>query len=250
MPRCRPAPCRRPSSLLLAATLAVAAGATHARPSDYIFSPEVEEGEWEVDSKAGLAESRDGHSYWSASLGVEYGVNHFWSSEVTLNFGRALGASTEIDSLEWENRFQLLSTGRHFILGALVEIERARERSEGWELRVGPLMQWQFGPRQFNLNLLFERSIDADESEPTGFGYQWQFRPNREASFDIGLQGFGEMGTWDHWAPKHRQSHILGPTIFLSGDDDDDPSFEVGLLFGTGGEAPKHTLRFQAMVPF
>lgn len=237
---------------LLAALLVAAPRPAGARPSDYIFSPIVEPGEWEVDSKAGLARGRDRHSFWSASLGVEYGVTRWWATEATLNFGREPGASTRIDSIEWENRFQLTPhDGRPYAVGALLEIERARDRAEGWELRYGPLLQWQPGRMQFNLNLLFERAVDADESEPTRFGYQWQWRHDRAAAFDVGLQGFGDLGRWDHWAPRREQSHLLGPAFFLQfGDDEDEPSFELGLLFGTGGAAPRQTLRLQGMFPF
>ncbi len=28
-----------------------------------------------------------------------------------------------------------------------------------------------------------------------------------------GLQGFGELGAWDHWAPRREQSHRIGPML-------------------------------------
>lgn len=239
------------TTALLAAGLTTAAGGALARPSDYIFSPIVEQGELEIDSKAGVAHDREGSTYWSGSIGVEYGLTDFWSAELTLNVGRRPGESSGVDSLEWENRFQFTPhDDRPYVIGGLLEIERARHRDEGWEFRFGPLLQFHAGPRQFNLNLLFERQADAREKEPTQFGYQWQFRPQREAAFDVGLQGFGELGRWDHWSPRREQSHILGPTIFATLGDDDDPAIEVGWMFGTGGAAPRHTLRLQAMIPF
>jgi hypothetical protein len=30
----------------------------------------------------------------------------------------------------------------------------------------------------------------------------------------LGLQGFGELGAWDHWAPRDQQSHRAGPALF------------------------------------
>ena len=233
-------------------------------PAEYVFSPEVEQGEREIDSKAGIAWDRDGRSSWGGKLGVEYGLTAWWASEATVNFGRPLGESTELLSLEWENRFQLLKSDVHpYVIGALLEVEREHDRDEGYELRYGPLLQSAWGPLQANLNLLFERRLRAKgEQTPTEMGYQWQWRWRRDASFDWGMQGFGALGRWDGWAPSAQQAHVLGPVLFArsfaaaahgSGDDEgygELPEFEAGLLFGTGGEAPRVTLRLQAMIPF
>ncbi len=232
---------------------AAACSAAHADPADYIFSPVVEHGEREIDSKAGIAQDRHGRSFWGGKLGVEYGFTPWWSSEATVNFGRELGESTRVHSLEWENRFQFTDTGEQpYEIGLLIEVERERESSEGYELRYGPLLQANWGAVQGNLNLLFERRLHADEGgTPTEFGYQWQVRVHGDSAVDWGAQGFGHLGRWDHWAPRSQQSHILGPAVFARlGDDDEDPEVEAGLLFGTGGAAPRATLRLQAMVPF
>lgn len=257
-PRPRAATHRAPSAAAAAAllTLLGALGlapwpARAGSPAQYIFSPEVEQGEWEIDSKAGISRDRAGRSRWAGSLGVEYGLTRWWGSEVTLNFGREPGGNTRIDGLEWENRFQLWSAadGRS-VVGWLFEAERARERDEGVELRYGPLLQRRFGAWQANLNLLLERRVRSDDPEPTTFHYQWQWRRPRASGWDLGLQGFGDLGRWDRWAPRREQSHILGPVLFGRFGDDESPAYEIGWLFGTGGAAPRHTLRLQAMVPF
>lgn len=251
--------------LIAACLLAPGVRVAQAEPADYIFSPVVEEGEREIDSKAGLAHDRDGRSAWSASIGLEYGFTAWWASEATINFGREVGGSNEIDGYEWENRFQLIGDADDdHVLGFLFEVERARRSSEGYELRYGPLLQGTWHGVQANLNLLIERRLHADDEAGDGddeasplegrhpvFAYQWQLRRPGESAWDVGLQGFGKLGRWDDWAPRSQQSHILGPTLFARlGDDDEDPQVEAGLLFGTGGAAPRRTLRLQAMIPF
>ncbi|MBA3599354.1 MAG: hypothetical protein H0W40_18570 [Methylibium sp.] len=239
-----------PRAILLAAL--VLPMTAWASPADYIFSPVVEDGEREIDSKAGIARDRDGRSAWAGSIGLEYGVNSWWATEATVNFGREAGASTRLDSLEWENRLQFTETGRRpYEIGLLFEVERATRSDDGWELRYGPLLQAHWGALQANLNLLFERRLLANEQEPTEFGYQWQLRARSDGALDWGAQGFGELGRWDRWATRSEQSHILGPALFARlGQDDDDPQVEAGLLLGTGGAAPRATLRLQAMIPF
>lgn len=232
-------------------SLAGCAFAAQADPAEYIFSPEVEQGEREIDSKAGIARDRDGRSSWGGKFGVEYGFTSWWAAEATVNFGREAGGSTRVLPLEWENRFQLTEAGkRPWEIGFLFELEREQERSEGYETRYGPMFQLRSGALQSNLNLLFERQLGADGPQtPTEFGYQWQLRWHGGGVLDWGAQGFGGLGRWDDWAPRREQSHILGPAVFFEFGDDDGEA-EAGLLFGTGGAAPELTLRLQAMIPF
>lgn len=237
---------------LVLALLAGPLGAVQASPADYIFSPVVEQGEREIDSKAGIAREQAGRSAWAGSIGIEYGLTSWWAAEATVNFGRAVGDALRGDSLEWENRFQFTETGRRpYEIGLLFEVERATRSHEGWELRYGPLLQAHWGALQGNLNLLFERRVGAETQERTEFGYQWQLRMHGDRSIDWGMQGFGELGRWDRWAPGSEQSHILGPALFARlGSDEDATEVEAGLLLGTGGAAPEATLRLQAMIPF
>jgi hypothetical protein len=32
--------------------------------------------------------------------------------------------------------------------------------------------------------------------------------------FEFGAQGFGDLGKWDHIAPRKEQSHLFGPAVF------------------------------------
>ena len=53
-----------------------------AGPSDYVHSPIVEEGERELDFKLGSARLRDGGRESAVSLGLGFGMNAWWSTEV------------------------------------------------------------------------------------------------------------------------------------------------------------------------
>lgn len=243
----------------LAAVLAAASlGAlAETQPEAYVFSPIVEQGELELDNKAGISRDRDGRSAWGVSTGLSYGLTSWWAAELTAKWRRNVGEGAGYDAWEWENRFQFTPTGRYpFELGFLLEIERPRDSAEGWELNFGPLFQTEATlagmPLQINLNALFERSWRADEPEPTALQLQWQLRTRRgDEALDIGLQGFDHFGPWDDWAPRSTQSHVLGPALFgefeAAGTE---LRWELGLLFGTGGAAPRTTLRTQLEIEF
>lgn len=225
-----------------------------AGPSDYVISPIVEEGEREIDIKAGTARSRDGtrESKYSAGLGL--GVNSWWFTEVYAIWHKVPGEHHGFDAWEWENKFQLTETGKYPVdIGFLFEIERPKDRSEGYEYRWGPLLQTDLTPSvQANLNLLFEKHIRASEPGNAELGYQWQVKYRWRESLEFGLQGFGDVGPWDHWEPKSAQPHVAGPAIFgrigLGGRQS--IRYNAGLLFGLTDGAPRNTFRLQAEYEF
>jgi hypothetical protein len=157
------------------------------------------------------------------------------------------------DALEWENKFALTEPGEHFVdVGLLVEIERPRERAEGYELRIGPLLQKDLGPVQANFNVLFERHYYSDEPETTELGYQWQLRYRWRPELDFGAQGFGDVGTWNDWSPAHAQEHIAGPAIFgwLALGAHPTLKYNAALLFGLSSAAPDRRFRAQLEYEF
>jgi hypothetical protein len=225
-----------------------------AGPSDYVHTPLVQEGEREIDFKAGTARNRDGTRESASSLGFGYGVNSWWFTEVYGKWHKEPGEPHGFDAWEWENRFQLTDTGKYPVdVGFLFEIERPKDRSEGYEYRWGPLLQTDITPMvQANLNLLVEKHIRASAPSPAELGYQWQLKYRWHPNFQYGLQGFGEVGPASHWSPSDEQSHIAGPAIFgkVRTGQRQFLNYNAGLLFGVGDGSPKTTLRMQAEYEF
>jgi hypothetical protein len=96
----------------------------------------------------------------------------------------------------------------------VIGIERPRDRNEGYQIKFGPLLQKDIGQVQLNANLLFKRHFRETPSRPTEMGYQWQAKYRWKPTFAFGLQGLGEVGEWDDWAPRREQSHRFGPAVF------------------------------------
>lgn len=225
-----------------------------AGPSDYVKSPIVEEGEREIDFKAGTAESRDGSRRSQYSIGFGYGVNRWWFTEIYAKWNKASGERHAFDAWEWENKFQLTETGKYPVdVGFLLEIERPRDRSEGYEYRWGPLLQTDITSSvQANLNVLIEKHIRAAEAEKAELGYEWQLKYRWRPDFEYGLQGFGDVGPWDHWEPHSEQPHIAGPAVFgrIKAGQRQAIKYNAGLLFGLTDGAPRNTFRLQAEYEF
>jgi hypothetical protein len=238
--------------LIVAAAL-LSPAPSRAAPADYIYTPTVEYGEKEIDYKAGTARKGNDPRESAASVGFGYGAKEWWFTEIYLKYKRENYEGTKFDAVEWENKFQLTETGKYPVdVGLLLEIERPVDRAEGWEIRWGPLLQTEFGKVQLNANALFQRNYRAAEPNDTQFLYQWQAKYRWHPRFEFGLQGFGEMGMWDRWAPGDERSHRAGPAIFgklpLGGRQA--IRYNAAWLLATSSASPDRTLRMQLEYEF
>ncbi len=238
---------------LLAAGLLLSPLLASAGPADYVYTPTVEYGEKEIDFKAGSARKGEDPRQGAASVGFGWGAKEWWFTELYFKYKRENGEPTKYDAIEWENKFQLTETGKYPVdLGFLLEIERPKDHAEGWEVKWGPLLQTEFGKVQLNGNLLFERSYRSEQPSQTVFQYQWQAKYRWRPEFEFGLQGFGEMGNWDAWAPREERVHQIGPAVFgkLKLGDGHAIKYNAAWLLKASTAAPDHTLRAQVEFEF
>jgi hypothetical protein len=238
--------------LLIASALATPLHA-HAGPSDYVYTPTVEYGEKEIDFKAGTARQAHDPRESAASIGFGYGAKEWWFTEIYLKYKSENNEGVKHDAIEWENKFQLTETGKYPVeVGFLTEFERPRNHAEGWEFKWGPLLETDFGKIQLNANALFQRSYAAQAASETQFLYQWQAKYRWMREFEFGLQGFGEMGKWNHWATEEERTQRAGPAVFgkLSLAGHQAIKYNAAWLFATSKSAADHTFRMQVEYEF
>ena len=139
-------------SLCLFAGVSAVAG-----PNDYIRTPTVEYGEREIDFKSGYQRNRDGSSESATSIGYGFTPKTWWFTEFYAKYAKPPGESQSFDAWEWENRFQLTETGKYPVdVGFLLEIERPKDRTEGYEITYGPMFQAEWGKIQGNFNIFIQ----------------------------------------------------------------------------------------------
>ncbi len=227
-----------------------------AGPADYVFTPVVEEGEREIEFKFGSAGKKAQPTESAFSVAYGAGVNAWWFTEIYAQWKNEAfdhGRKTRYDAIEWENRFQLTETGRYPVdLGFVVEIERPRDRAEGWEVKYGPLLQSEFGKLQINANLLFERSFHAEEPSQLVMSYQLQGKYRYRPELEFGVQALGEVGKWNRWERAAEQSLVVGPALFgkLRVGDHRAVKYNVAYLVGTTSHSPDRTFRTQIELEF
>ena len=227
--------------------------AVHAGSADYVYTPSVEYGEREIDFKIGSSKSSGEDRSSAGSIGFGYGVTQRWFTELYAKYQREGPASTRFDAFEWENRFQFTEQGQLPVdIGMVIELERPQNRAEGYEVRLGPLFQTDWDRWVLNVNILLERHFRSQEPSKTELGYQWQVRYLANGNTDFGVQGFGEVGPWNHWAPTAQQTHRAGPALFgkykLGGRSA--IKYNAGVLFGLTSGAPDTTVRAQVEYEF
>lgn len=215
-----------------------------ADPEESVYTPEVEEGELELELKAG-AFKREGEKFQGTSASIGYGVTDWWATEFGLKYHKAGSESFKYDAWEWENRFLLTPAGKYWLdLGLLLEIEKPRASAEGWEVKYGALLQKDIDKWQVNANFLFERHVRAEEPGVTEFGYQWQAKYRDRPALEFGLQGIGELGKWNDWAPGSEQSHRAGPAVFGKFRvGNQTVRYDVALLLPLSDAAPRNSVR-------
>lgn len=224
-----------------------------AGPADYVFLPGVTYGEREIDFKSGTWRRSGEDRQSAASIGFGYGVTQRWFTEIYRKYERAGDEGTRFDAWEWENKFQLTERGQYPVdLGFIVEIEKPRDLAEGYEIVFGPLLQTQIGKLQLNGNLLFEQHYRSDSTKRAEFSYQWQAKYRWRPEFEFGMQGFGDLGSWNHWDAVTARSSRLGPAVFgkFALGNRKAIRYNAAWLVGASGNAPGQNLRAQIEYEF
>jgi hypothetical protein len=234
---------------LLRATLLVAlvpaSTSVFAGAADTVYTPTVEQGETEFELRGGyraFGGAPDEHAF---VLDVGYGVNNRWRTEAVLEYAAEGGEPGKLEALEWENVFVLTEPGKYWMdLGLLAEYEHSFASGPD-EVKIGPLLQKQFGPAIANLNFRFKREVGSGASTDTELDYRWQLHWLGNEALEWGAQGFGELGTVDHLGTG--DWHSAGPALFgvkrLQGRDK--IRYNAALLAGLSHDAPDAALRFQ-----
>ncbi len=237
----RPVEPRKAKTLVIALAGLLASAAAFADPGYYLVTVYENEGEANLNFRYWTVKfPRAAEVIWP-EIGVGYGVTKRWHTELLGSYIGSSGMATRFSSLNWQNDFLLTQGQYDFDLALHTNLIRNHGRPGSSALEFGPVLQTELGRMQINANLIFERNFDSVASTPTQLKYQWQAKYRWKPEFQFGLQGFGELGDWNHWAPRKQQSHRAGPMISgtVPVGATDAIKYQVALLsgsiYGTGG---------------
>jgi len=203
-----------PALAMLALATLLTALPARADPGYYLVAPYDHAGQLTAEFRYWTFTHRGAAQVIWPELGVSYGVNTRWTTGLLESYIGHGWSDLKASTLTWQN-VVLLTQGEWpldvALWGALSHAQNGLFKNA---VEWGPVLQTDIGRTQLNANLFFEHTYGAPRPKPTQMKYQWQVKHRWRPGWQVGLQGFGELGDWDGWAPADRQSHRLGPALF------------------------------------
>jgi hypothetical protein len=235
--------------LALAAALHWACLAAKADPGYYVVTVYDNDGVRTLDFRYWTVKFPGRPEVIWPEAGFGYGVSTRWYTELYASFIGSSQTATKLSTWNWQNDV-LLTQGEIPVDVALhANLTRYANSEDGYALEFGPVLQTDVDRTQLNANVFFERGHGGTESAPTQMKYQWQVRYRWKPLLNIGAQGFGELGRWDHWAPRDQQSHRAGPAMFgtLPLGDRESLLYQAAYLMGSiyGRQGNMFSMRVQ-----
>jgi hypothetical protein len=223
----------RRSSTALAAALCLLSGAALADPGYYVVTVYDDPGLRTVDFRYWTVKPNGDTEVVWPEVGLAWNVNGRWTTELLASWIGSSQSATKLSTLNWQNDF-LLTRGQYpFDLALHTLLVRPQNPAAGSAIEIGPVFQTDIGRTQLNFNVFLERGYGAAYEGPTEMKLQWQVRHRWRPGLHLGLQGFGEVGTWDDWSRHAEQSHRAGPAVFGStGDGPGSLGWQAAYLVG------------------
>lgn len=194
--------------------LGALAGPARADPGYYVVTAYENAGQaaaelryWSV-KREGRAED-----IWP-EVGFSQGITSRWTTGLLYSTIGSSNWKVEPSLVAWANDILLTQGEQPVDLALHTNLIRELGQDGGLSVEFGPTLQTDIGRTQFNANLFFERQLSGADVKPVQMKYQWQVRHRLQPMLNVGLQGFGELGQWDHWSAAARQSHRAGPAWF------------------------------------
>ncbi|MEO5690382.1 MAG: hypothetical protein ABIR54_23730 [Burkholderiaceae bacterium] len=238
---------------VLGAFLVAGTASASADPAAYVFTPYADVGQWQLAYGLGTEHARDGSRQTQQTLGLGGAPMERWYSSVYAAWAADDGGAFAIDEWSWTNHLRLTTPGSGPAeVGLLCELARPHDRGEGrLGVTCGPTLQMDTDDLQLNLNLSLGKHVGAQAPEPWQLGYQWQVKGMVAHDVEVGLQGIGSVGAWNHWAPTSGQQHTLGPAVFFKTNALGGPiRVDAAILFGVGRGSAKNLLRLRLQHEF
>ena len=206
-----------------------------ADPGYYVVTAYDNEGQRTVDVRYWTVKTAGEPATRWPEVGIGYGVTSRWYTEVYASFIGTLDTATKLSTWNWQNEYLLTQGQLPIDVAVHVALIKDAAYSSGYAIEYGPVLQTDIGKTQLNANLFFEHDHGDDDSRQTQLKYQWQVKHRWLSRLQFGLQGFGELGPWNHWSPRDQQSHRAGPALFgtLPGGFGNSILWQASLLLGS-----------------
>ncbi len=239
-------------SALLAALLAIAAGATAARAQALdADDPDIDGGQTGAKSvnvfNPRLPATGAGHPRNAHMLQIEHAPADWLKLNAHIEIQR-----TDADG--W--------LADHVALGALLGLRKTPQAGGiglAWSttlqlsadatttnaLVFGPVIKASAGDTALILNSFLEKTFGRNAEPGIAFTYGWQARHRLREGLAIGIEGFGTVDNIANAPPIAEQDHRIGPAVFFEwqGAESRTTTLDLGILAGITDAAPDLSLK-------
>lgn len=204
---------RQAARSIAAVALALWSAIACADPGYYLVAVYSDAGKTHVDTRYWTVARKGAPEVVWPEIGIGHNVNSRWYTELYMSYIGPSFANAVPSTLNWQNDI-LLTQGEWDVDVALhTNLIRGQESADDHAFEFGPVLQTDVGRVQLNGNLIFEKSLVPGNTAAPQLKYQWQAKYRWNQALHTGVQGFGELGTWNNWQPAGRQSHRWGPVV-------------------------------------
>lgn len=224
--------------------LGLLASAQPALAVDKIYSPQVVQGEGELEyfgvRTFDSDPSKDNLQEHEVSIG--YGVTDWWWPELYTLLQRTPEQSLRTAGVQLENRFQLAPAGKYWVdLGLLVAYTRATHSDDPDTLEVRILLEKLSGRILNRLNLGGEQELGHNARGAPDRVILWSTRYLLDQRFAPGFEVQSDFGRANEARTFNEQEHYVGPAAY--GEILPHLKYEAAYLFGVSSAASKGALR-------
>jgi high-affinity iron transporter len=243
MPRIAPG---ATAALVAAAFVTLAAATTRDAQAGFkVYTPYVEQGELEIEYRPSVTVDNDPakDNEQKHLLGVGYGVNAWWFTELYAEWEREAGPGEEIkfEAFEWENRFQITNPGEYWAdFGLLVEYERTDDNKAPDKVELALLFAKELGQFDAAYNLVFEKEVGGGAGNDVELAQAFQLKYRLDKAFEPGIEVFNEFGAIGDMPDFDGQKHYIGPIatgVIPLNDTGLKLKYNAGYLFGVSDAA-------------
>ncbi len=237
-------------------TVAIGVISNSAFASSNVYSPNVEQGELEIEWKGNRdfdkkGDDKNGGQKHKYAIG--YGFTNYWASEIYLGAEKTADQGYKTRELEWENRFQLTEQGKNFAdLGLYLSFTKALDSKidhDAIEAKI--LLEKQIGQFINRANLGIEKELrQVDGQKPSKGGeieLLWMTKYSWRKSFEPGFEYHGNFGNYLNYSKYSKQEHQFGPAIYGKISNF---KYDLGLLIGVSNAAPNQQIKWNLEYEF
>ncbi|RZJ10189.1 MAG: hypothetical protein EOP39_09400 [Rubrivivax sp.] len=216
-----------------------------ADPSYYLVTPYDQAGRVGMELRYWTVKAPNEPAVLWPELGLSYGVNTRWTTRLLASWEGETLRGAHLETVSWINEVMLTQGEKPYDLALHAQLVLNRE-SRGHALELGPAWQTDFGRFKLNANAFWE--YDSDKRD-TRLKLQWRGVYRVAPGWRVGAEGFSEVGKWNHWQPRERQSHRAGPAMLATLWDEgpDTVTLNAAYLFGKtyGSRGDMFTMQLQ-----